>query len=177
MSLRGRGLWTLGLVMAVAAASHAVALWAFPRLVMQRAMAAVAGDAPPAPTHPPMTDHHARRIVMPSPDLLYATCTWNLAERPLRIRVDLRGPRYASVALYAASSDNFFVLNDRQAGDAPVDLWLVAPGSQAAAPAGARVVQSPSPRGLLLLRVLVGDRARDLPAAEAMRATLRCEPG
>lgn len=170
----------LGLVLAVAAATHALVLWALPRLVMHRAMATVGGAAPPAPVHPPPTEHTQRRIVMPSPDLLYGVCVWNLTDRPLRIRADLRGPGYASLALYAANSDNFLVINDRQAGGVPLDLWLTAPGAAgraAAAPAGARAVTAPTTRGLLLMRVLVGDRARDLPAAEATRATLRCEPG
>ncbi len=173
-----RALLGLGLVLAIAAATHALVLWALPRLVMQRAMTRVSGPAPPAPVRPPMTDHTQRNIVMPSPDLLYGVCVWNVAERPLRVRADLRGLRYGSLALYAANSDNFLVVNDRAAGDAPLDLWLTAPGAGAgAAPAGARRVTAPGPRGLLLMRVLVGDRRADLPAAEAARATLRCEPG
>lgn len=168
----------LAAVAVVAAATHALLLWGLPRLIMHRTMAAVGGPAPPAAVLPPMTDHHQRRIVMPSPDLLYGVCAWNLAERPLRIRADLRGGGYASLALYAANSDNFLVINDRAADAAALDLWLTAPGGSATpAPAGARAVTAPSTRGLLLMRVLVGDRARDLPAAEARRATLRCEPG
>jgi len=168
----------VGLVVAVAAATHALVLWALPRLIMHRTMAAVAGPEPPAAVRPPMTDHTQRRIVMPSPDLLYGLCAWNVAERPLRIRAHLQGSGYASLALYAANSDNFLVINDRAADAAPLDLWLTAPGSTAApAPEGARVVTAPSTRGLLLMRVLVGDSERDLPAAEALRATLRCEAG
>jgi uncharacterized membrane protein len=169
-------LFGLGLLVAVAAAMHLAALWAAPRLIMQRALSAAAGPAPPAPVLPPPTDHHQRRIVMPSPDLLYAVCVWDVAERPLRIRADLRGPRYASVALYAANSDNFFVVNDRAAGDAPLQLRLVGPQAGAPNLAGVRTVRAPSARGLLLMRVLVGDPAADLAAAEAARATLRCEP-
>lgn len=179
-ALLPRWLLGLGLMVGIAGAVHLLAIWAVPRLIMVRAMAAVAGDAPPAPALPPMTDHTQRRIVMPSPELLYATCVWNVAERPLRIRADLRGLGYGSLALYAASSDNFFVVNDRDAAEGPLDLWLIGPRPYAtgtAPAAGARTVTAPSTRGLLLMRVLVGDRARDLPAAEAARATLRCEPG
>lgn len=178
-ALLPRWLLGLGLVVAIAAATHLLALWAVPRLIMARAMAAIAGESPPAPVLPPLTDHTQRRIVMPSPDLLYATCVWNVAERPLRIRADLRGPGYGSLALYAANSDNFFVVNDRQAAEGSLDLWLIGPQPYAGAvapPAGVRTVTAPSARGLLLMRVLVGDPARDLPAAEAARATLRCEP-
>ena len=106
---------------------------------------------------PPMTDHTQRRVVMPSPDLLYAICSYDLATRPLRLRADPKLPTYWSIALYAANSDNFFVLNDRQAGGQPVDLLLVGPGG--ATPPdlakGTRVVATPSARGLVLMRVLV----------------------
>lgn len=78
---------------------------------------------------------------------------------------------------YVADTDNFHVLNDRQAGDAPVHLVLrsAAPAGTAASP-GEASVTSPSRRGLLLLRLLVGDPTRDLAAAEAARRTLRCDP-
>ena len=92
-----------------------------------------------------MTDHTARRVVMPSPDLLYATCRMDLSQGPLRIQADPKTPRYWSIALYASNSDNFFVLNDRQANGQPVDLWLVGPHSPVATdtgPAGARRVQA-----------------------------------
>ena len=43
------------------------------------------------------------------------------------IRADPKTRSYWSIALYAANSDNFFVVNDRQAGGRPVDLVLVGP--------------------------------------------------
>lgn len=167
-------------LLALAAAVHVAAVWALPRLIMAR-LAATASAAEKSGTYlPPMTDHTQRRIVMPSPDLLYATCAFDVGERPLSIRVDPRGAGhqgYWSIALYASNSDNFHVLNDRQAGDAPVHLVLrsAAPAGTAAIP-GEASVTSPSRRGLLLMRLLVGDPARDLAAAEAARRTLRCEP-
>ena len=63
------------------------------------------------PLFPPMTDASQRRVVMPSPDLLYATCAFDVRQRPLRIQADPKLPGYWSIALYAANSDNFFVLN------------------------------------------------------------------
>lgn len=158
---------------------HLLAVWALPRVIMAR-LAAVASPQERAGVYlPPMTDHTQRRVVMPSPDLLYATCALDVAERPMRIRVDLRTPGYSSVALYASNSDNFFVLNDRQAGDAPVDLVLMGPKAYAQAPVippGVRTVTAPSARGLLLLRVLVADYASEKGVVEAARRTLRCEP-
>ena len=158
---------------------HLLAVWALPRVIMAR-LAAVASPQERAGVYlPPMTDHTQRRVVMPSPDLLYATCALDVTERPMRIRVDLRTPGYSSGALYASNSDNFFVLNDRQAGDAPVDLVLLGPQPYAqdpVIPPGARTVTAPSARGLLLLRVLVADYASEKGVVEAARRTLRCEP-
>ena len=45
-----------------------------------------------------------------------------------------------------------------------------------ALPAGAKVVTAPSGRGLLLMRVLVGDYAAEREAVEAARRSLRCTP-
>jgi len=117
-------------------------------------------------------------VVMPSPDLLYATCAFDVRQRPLRIQADPKLPGYWSIALYAANSDNFFVLNDRQAAGAPVDLVLVGPDTAkpGVLPAGAKVVTAPGGRGLLLMRVLVGDYAVERESVEAARRTLRCTP-
>lgn len=173
--------WLLGLalMLGVAVATSVLTLWAAPRLIMHKAMQAVGGDSPPKPVLPPMTNHTQRRIVMPSPDLLYATCVWDVSQRPLRIKADLRGLPYASIALYAANSDNFWVINDRQLGDAPLDLWLIGPQAYPAAvklPEGARTVAAPTTKGLLLMRTLVSDLPADVAAAQVARQTLRCDP-
>jgi uncharacterized membrane protein len=169
----------LGLAI-VAVAVHLAAVWALPRVIMWRLMSTAPSTLPTESgvVLPPMTDHTQRRVVMPSPDLLYAICSYDLAARPLRLRADPKLPTYWSIALYAANSDNFFVLNDRQAGARPVDLLLVGPGGSAPADGaeGSRVVSAPSARGLVLMRVLVPDPARGLGAAEAGRRSLRCEP-
>ena len=81
---------------------------------------------------PPMTDHTARRVVMPSPDLLYALCSFDLSAGPWRIQADPRTPQYWSVALYAANSDNFWVGNDAEAHGRPLDVLLLRPTDVAA---------------------------------------------
>jgi uncharacterized membrane protein len=167
----------LGVWLALAAATHLLAVWALPRVVMQRVLSSAPVTSPQGVYFPPLTDHDQRRIVMPSPDLLYATCTFDLRERPLRIRADPKTPNYWSIALYASNSDNFFVLSDRDAAGHPVDLVLSTAGAAPTQlPAGARPVIAPSARGLLLMRVLVGDYAAERDVAEPARRTLRCEP-
>lgn len=163
----------------VVSAVHLLAVWALPRVIMWRLSATAAPQEKAAVYLPPMTDHTQRRIVMPSPDLLYATCALDVSERPMRIRADLRTPGYSSIALYAANSDNYFVLNDRQAEGAPVDLVLIGPKAYAQSPVippGARTVTAPSLKGLLLMRVLVADYGTQKAVVEAARRTLTCEP-
>lgn len=168
----------IGWTLAIAAAVHVAAVWAVPRAIMNRVFVGLGGGTG-AVQRPPLADAQARRIVLPSPDLLYAICAYDVSEVPLRVTADPKAPGYWSIALYASSSDNYHVLNDRQAAGRPVDWVLVGPRPYATAPAmpeGATLVTSPTARGLLLMRTLVGDPATRLAQAEAARGTLRCEP-
>jgi uncharacterized membrane protein len=170
--------WRIGATLALAAAVHLLAVWAVPRVIMGRVLSAAQPEKTTGVFLPPMTDASARRIVMPSPDLLYATCAFDVGTRPLRIRADPKSPRYWSIALYADNSDNFFVINDREAAGKPIDIVLIGPKAYAQAPAlpaGANVIDAPSARGLLLMRVLVADYAAEKSVVEAARGTLSCE--
>lgn len=177
MSPRARR-WAVdvGGFVAVAIVAHLATVWALPRLIMARAIASIEAEVGAGVGLPPPADASARRIVMPSPDLLYATCVIDLRARPLRVSADPRVPGYWSIALYSAASDNVTVFGDLQAAGRPVDWLVTGPGTPpAAAPAGTTVVTLPTDRGLLLMRVLAGDDAQRA-AAEAARRTLRCEP-
>lgn len=164
----------------VALLTHLLVVWAIPYAIMAALSRAAPaeGRGPGVAYFPPMTDHTQRRVVMPSPDLLYATCSFDVRQQALRIQADPKLPGYWSIALYGANSDNFFVLNDRKAAGVPVDLVLIGPDTPepAAVPAGARMVRAPGGRGLLLMRVLVGDYAAERETVEAARRTLRCTP-
>jgi uncharacterized membrane protein len=86
---------------------------------------------------------------------------------------------YWSIALYSNNSDNFFVINDREAGNAFVDLWLVSSAantSNAPVPVGSRVVVVPSRQGFLLMRVLTGNYEAEKAVVEPARRTLQCTP-
>jgi uncharacterized membrane protein len=165
-----------------AIAVHLLAVWATPRLIMHRVMnAPMVTDLKPTrgAVFSPAVDATSRRVVMPSPDLLYSLCVFDLSQGPLRITARPALDTYWSVALYADNSDNFFVQNDRQTGKSALDLWLVSEGANASAPAvpaGARVVVSPSRRGLLLMRVLTADYEAEKALLEPARRTLQCVP-
>jgi uncharacterized membrane protein len=159
---------------------HLLAVWAVPRLIMQVLM-----HGPIAQTmnmqnlaaFPPPVTAAARTVVMPSPDLLYSVCVYDVTTGPVRVSANPNLVSYWSIALYAANSDNFFVINDRKADGKPVDLWLVSEGGTSNArpiPAGSRVVVSPSKTGFLLMRVLTGDYEAEKAVIEPARHTLAC---
>lgn len=182
-SIRWRVHLTIALLLA--ALTHALTVWALPRVIMDRIITLGGGDAVAQRSGtgvylPPATDHTQRRIVMPSPDLRYATCAFDLSARPLRISLDTDYPRYWSIALYAANSDNFFVINHRDAKDGRVDLLLLGPTAgetqDTRFPPAIPRITSPTARGFLLMRLLVNDDPAVGAAAERARQSLRCLP-
>jgi uncharacterized membrane protein len=161
---------------------HLLAVWAVPRLIMlavKHSPTAQAYNMLNRAAFPPPTTAKLRDIVMPNPDMLYAACLYDVTAGPLRIAAKPALKSYWSIALYAANSDNFFVVNDRVAGDKPVDLWLVSEGGNAqtlGVPPGSQVVVAPSRTGFLLMRVLTGDYESEKAVVEPARRTLTCTP-
>ena len=123
--------------------------------------------------HGPVTDETSRRVVRPSPDILYSVCAYDLSEGNLVL--DVPWPTdgsYASVSFYDSDTNNFAVLSDRDfefgetlevalgmSEQTPVDGgsrdWITSP------------VTSPSITGLALYRrVLMGDTPIEIVDAE-----------
>jgi uncharacterized membrane protein len=168
--------WML-IVLATAILVHVLSVWALPRVIMRRVFDGVPATSEPNRAYfPPMTTADSRRIVLPSPDLLYAICAYDLAQGPLRITANPALDGYWSIALYSAASDNWFVVNDRQAGGRPVDLVVAQRDvARAAHPAtSTKVLESPSPKGLVLMRVLAADYAKNSAKYEDARRTFAC---
>jgi hypothetical protein len=173
-------LLTLGVTALLA---HLLAVWAAPRVIMQVLMhgpAAQKMNMHNQAAFPDSVTAKSRSVVMPSPDMLYSVCAYDLRDGPVRVHAAPALPNYWSVALYAANSDNFFVRNDRQAQGRAVDLWLVPPGGdpqQKPPPADVEVVVSPSRTGFLLMRVLTSDYQAEKAVVEPARRTLQCSQG
>ncbi|MES2883385.1 MAG: DUF1254 domain-containing protein [Pseudomonadota bacterium] len=127
----------------------------------------------------PRADASARTVVRPSPDLLYTACVFDLSDGPLHVTAPVQDG-YVSVSGFGADSSNFFAVNDRSAqsdteGRKHFDLLLTRGGS-VSAPVGARVIVSPSTRGLVLFRSLIPDEAA-LPKLTAdYQVNQRCDP-
>lgn len=193
MTFGKRALRALLVWLALAMAIHALAVWAIPRVVMRMAMTRLAAAAPPAPApatalapataaasvhavYPPMSTATSRTIVLPSPDLAYALCVYDLSQGPVDIDAAPEWPLYWSVALYAANTDNYLVRNDQEARGRPVHWRLLPPGTEPAQtlPDGREPIVAPASRGLVLLRVLVADRERQAEAVARAQHALRC---
>lgn len=110
----------------------------------------------------------SRAIVRPSPDFAYSACPYDLGEGPLVIAA-APWDSYWSLSFYAANSDNYFVIDDREARNG-VELTLIRRGARRADDAPL-VVESPSRRGVAIIRRL----APTLDAYNRARAVARAD--
>ena len=149
MSGLGKYVWT---ALAIAVLTHVVALYGYPRLVMHVAMDRITGAHANAWRQTPRVTEQSRTIVRPSPDLAYSACVYDLSQGPVEIRV-APWRSYWSLSLYQDNSDNFFVIDDREA-HAGADILIVQQGSSPPNQTTAQVVESPSTRGIALIRRL-----------------------
>jgi uncharacterized membrane protein len=154
-------------VIAGAVAVHLAALAALPYVLMRGAMARFAAAPVNEFAHGPLATAASRAIVRPSPDLAYSALTFDVSERPLEVRVPLTPP-YTSLSGFASNTDNFFAINDQSAGANEIAIVLVGPGTPRAGLGASRVVESPSARGILLVRRVVPS-AQAFPAIDAVR--------
>lgn len=110
-------------------------------------------------THAEPVTSDSRTVVMPSPDMLYSACGYNLTDGPLRITAPVPDT-YWSMSLYALNTDNFYVINDRQIGSKHLDAVLVSKGETYPAREGQLVIEAPVDFGAVLFRILIDDRDR-----------------
>ncbi len=153
-------------LLACAAAAHALTLHFAPSIIMSRAMDVLAerGVALHAFTPTPRVTPQTQQVVRSSPDLYYALCRYDLSDPETRLTVAMGPwPDYQSLAFFDARTDNFATL--RGTGKA-VSVRLLPPGS---APEAAAIV-SPSAEGVILIRRLAPDAARFAAAAQAGKA-------
>lgn len=162
------------LTVVVAAISHVAVIVAAPYVLMRGAMARISRDGTSinAWNHAPRVSETSRRIVRPSPDLAYSSCVYDLSSGPVRVTA-AAWDDYMSVSAFAENSDNFFVINDRQAPNG-VDFILIRAGEPK--PDGpATVVESPSTTGIILQRRIAPTEERFAQADAARKADV-CGP-
>lgn len=159
----------------LAAIIHWTAVAYAPVMIMARAMAIMGARGTNVVTHGERATAASRRIVKPSPDLLYSQCVFDVSRRPLKITTAAPTDTYWSVALYAANTDNFFVLNDTQSKGQPAAVVLMGPGQTVPPqPEGTHVVTAPTAKGIVLFRTLINDDAREADL-DLQRRAAKCE--
>ncbi len=159
----------------VAVVVHVAAVFAAPKVIMSKAVAVVARGAGGVNrfNHQGPVTPQRRAIVRPSPDLAYLSCSYDLSNGPVRIRI-APWDDYVSLSLFAANTDNFYTINDRKMGAAVYEVALVQKGKPI--PDGAvNVVESPSVKGIALERRLAPTAER-FALADAAREQSVCEP-
>jgi uncharacterized membrane protein len=153
--------------LAVAAVSHFAFIHAAPRVMMGVAIKRVGGGDSNQWRLADRVTPLSRQIVRPSPDFAYSACAFDLSDGPVVISA-APWNAYWSLSLYAANSDNFFVIDDREARYG-AEITLVRAGRSH--PEGASsVVESPSQRGIALIRRLAPDLENYNAAAQVARA-------
>lgn len=168
--------WTAATLL-VAIAVHVATVLALPRLIMMRTMSAVTRlAAANTMLYPPRPTARSRGVVRPSPDLLYSICIYDLAAANGALRVSTHDmpDTYWSVSIFDTDTNNFYALNDRQAGNGTIDFLLVAQGGP---PQNTRLpaVAAPTSRGIVLFRTLI-DRENRLAEIDTGRRNADCSP-
>jgi uncharacterized membrane protein len=148
MNGAGKYVWT-ALILAVI--GHFAFILGTPRVLMNVAIERVGGGHFNAWRLSQRVTPDSRAIVRPSPDFAYSACAYDLGDGPLTLRVPAWSA-YWSLSLYADNSDNFFVIDDREAHGG-AEIVLAKRGAEHPRDA-VRVVESPSQRGIALIRRL-----------------------
>ena len=165
----------IALTILVALVVHLASLHLLPRIIMSRALERLGPANSMHVGHRP--DASARGVVRPSPDILYATCPFDLSKGPLRLRAPVTHSTYWSVSAFDSATNNFFVKNDRQIAGDEIELIVVRHG-QGFPPldnALERVLLfSESDRGLILIRTVIDDD-KHLGALSNLLHQARCE--
>lgn len=155
--------------LAAAVVSHFAFVQAVPLVLMNAAISRVGGGQPNQWRLGARVTPASRAIVRPAPDFAYSSCAFDLSRGPVIIHV-APWDAYWSLSLYAANSDNFYVIDDREARDgATITLARQAP-RDAGEEGQPTTVISPSVRGIALIRRLA-------PTADAYAAVSQVAAG
>ena len=151
----------------VAVLAHFAFVIAMPRVLMSAAYARISAAAGVnAWRVAERISAESRQIVRPSPDFAYSTCAYDLSDGPIRLHV-APWETYWSLSLYGANTDNYFVIDDREARRG-AEIVLIRRGRQPP-DTTATVVESPSEHGIALIRRLAPTRSAHDAAAETAR--------
>lgn len=147
----------------IAVLVHFAAIIAVPRVLMHVAMERFGEGGSNAWHLGERITVTTQKIVRSSPDFAYSACVYDLSNGPVVISAAPWG-EYWSLSLYGENTDNFFVIDDREAHYG-AEITLIRRGTPH--PEGASmVVESPSTHGIALMRRLAPTASTYSAAAE-----------
>ncbi len=97
-------------------------------------------------------------IPLASPDISYGYCSYDIGERPLRVRVNLPS-NYWSLAAYSKTGVNFFTINDQQIKTDKLEIVFALEQQKNQLEEGTTIVIPPTRTGLFLFRTFVPNRS------------------
>ncbi len=92
---------------------------------------------------------------MPSPDLLYSACPFDVSAGPIEI-ISPQTPGYHSISVYAWNSDNTLTFGGRENRARTGDIHFLFGRGERPEGTDLPFVQAPSERGIILVRRLIG---------------------
>ncbi|MBK6702928.1 MAG: DUF1254 domain-containing protein [Caulobacteraceae bacterium] len=159
------GQYVLGALI-IAAIVHFAAIIAVPRVLMNVAMQRFGEDGDNVWHLAERITVASQKIVRSSPDFAYSACVYDLSNGPVVIAA-APWDEYWSLSLYGDNTDNFFVIDDREAHHG-AEITLIKRGTPH--PDGASmIVESPSTRGIALMRRLAPTASTYSAAADVAR--------
>ncbi len=176
-------LWILGALL-LGGIVHLSTVLAMPQAATQDAYSRLAVFTPVnavVPLEPPT----APNATMPfmDPAFAVAVCRYDLSNGPLKLSAPL-SQAYTSVTFYTRNSVAYYAINDRAAGRRAIELDLMTEDQHAEVPeeenvtaADRLIIESPTERGLIVLRALAPEPNLMAMARRALAgAQCRIEP-
>ncbi len=109
-----------------------------------------------------------KKVVMPSPDILYSSCVFDVSNSDLLIEARVPNFTYWSASFYSLNTDNFFTINDIAVKE---NLSVVLTAKKACS--AENCVFSPSTRGIVIFRIFIPDNSM-LPELMEYQKTIKC---
>lgn len=159
---------------------HLVSVLALPRIASQDAYArlepitklnTVAQLPPTEPGNAPMP--------FMDPAFAIAVCRYDLSGGAIKLTVPV-SQAYTSVSFYTRNEVAYYAINDRSAGRRVIELDLMTPEQKAELPededitaADRLIIESPTPKGLIVMRALAAEPSL-MTQAQATLAAANC---
>jgi uncharacterized membrane protein len=177
-------MWILGALL-LGGVVHLSTVLALPRAANQDAYARLVPLAP-VNTMVALPAPKPDDAIMPFMDPAFAAsvCRYDLTDGSLKLIAPV-SQAYTSVTFYTRNSVAYYAINDRAAGRRSIELDLMTPAQHAQVPeeedvtaADRLIIESPSTRGMIVLRALAPERGLMAAARGALsRATCSIQSG